>query len=64
MFPDLWQILDGKLKDITEQGKEEIKESDSLSLDKVKIIFNSPILDINTPTGLLKTIFFYNALFL
>lgn len=64
MFPDLWQILDGKLKDITEQGKGEIKGSDSLSLDEVKLIFNSPILDINTPTGLLKTIFFYNALFL
>ncbi|CAB5388505.1 unnamed protein product [Rhizophagus irregularis] len=64
MFPSLWQILDGKLKDITEQGKGEIKGSDSLSLDEVKLMFNSPILSTDTPTGLLKTVFFYNALFL
>ncbi|PKK58357.1 hypothetical protein RhiirC2_796444 [Rhizophagus irregularis] len=51
MFPSLWQILDGKLKDITEQGKGEIKGSDSLSLDEVKLMFNSPILSTDTPTA-------------
>ncbi|CAG8774891.1 3519_t:CDS:2, partial [Rhizophagus irregularis] len=58
------QILDGKLKDIAEQGKAEVCGSDSLSLDKVKLIFNLPILNIENPTGLLKTVFFYNVLFL
>ncbi|GBB94072.1 hypothetical protein RclHR1_22890001 [Rhizophagus clarus] len=64
MFSDLWQILDGKLKDIAEQEKGEISGSDSLFLDEVKLIFNSSILNIDTPIGLLKTVFFYNALFL
>ncbi|CAB4494787.1 unnamed protein product [Rhizophagus irregularis] len=51
MFPDLWQILDGKLKDIAKQGKAEVCGSDSLSLDEVKLIFNSPILNIESPTA-------------
>ncbi|GBB89652.1 hypothetical protein RclHR1_16400004 [Rhizophagus clarus] len=58
MFSDLWQMLDGKLKDIAEQEKREISESDLLSLDEVKLIFNSSILNIDTPIGLLKTVFF------
>ena len=64
MFSDLWQILNSKLKDIAEQKKAEVCGSDLLSLDKVKLIFNSPILNIENSTGLLKTVFFYNALFL
>jgi hypothetical protein len=64
MFSDLWQILDGKFKNVVKQEKAEVCGSDSLSLNEVKLIFNSSILNIKNPTGLLKTVFFIMHYFL
>ncbi|GBB86589.1 hypothetical protein RclHR1_00130030 [Rhizophagus clarus] len=63
-FPDLHLILDGKLKELAELGKGVKNGSSPLTIEECQQILQSPILTQETPSGLLKRIFFYNALFL
>ncbi|GBC54469.2 hypothetical protein GLOIN_2v1478488 [Rhizophagus irregularis DAOM 181602=DAOM 197198] len=63
-FPILYDVLDGKMKHVAEQGKANVQGADGLSVEECKKILYSPVLNIDTPTGLLKKVFFLNALFL
>jgi hypothetical protein len=63
-FPMLYDVLDGKMKHVAEQGKANVQGADALSVEECKKILYSPVLNIDTPTGLLKKVFFLNALFL
>ncbi|GBC40240.2 hypothetical protein GLOIN_2v1478488 [Rhizophagus irregularis DAOM 181602=DAOM 197198] len=57
-------FTDGKMKHVAEQGKANVQGADGLSVEECKKILYSPVLNIDTPTGLLKKVFFLNALFL
>ncbi|RGB36747.1 hypothetical protein C1646_782911 [Rhizophagus diaphanus] len=63
-FPDLYIIVDGKIKSLQDAGKGETKKSDGLEYEEVQIMFASPILSRETPQGLLKRIFLYNSILL
>ncbi|GES91206.1 hypothetical protein GLOIN_2v1779027 [Rhizophagus clarus] len=63
-FPDLHLILDGKLKELAELGKSVKNGSSPLTIEECQQILQSPIITRETPSKLLKRIFFYNALFL
>jgi len=63
-FPDLYLIIDGKIKSLQDAGKGETKKSDGLEYEEVQIMFASPILSCETPQGLLKRIFLYNSILL
>lgn len=63
-FSILYDILDGKMKHVAEQKKANVQGIDVLSVKRYKKILYSLALNIDTPTGLLKKVFFLNALFL
>jgi hypothetical protein len=63
-FPDLYLIIDGKLKSLQDAGKGEIKKSDGLEYEEIQAMFASPVLSRETPQGLLKRIFLYNSILL
>ncbi|CAG8790065.1 2860_t:CDS:1, partial [Acaulospora morrowiae] len=64
IFSDLWAILNGKFRELSELGYGEIKGSDALTLEEVKIILNNSTTSKESPRGLLHRIFFYNAILL
>ncbi|CAB4421260.1 unnamed protein product [Rhizophagus irregularis] len=63
-FPDLYLIIDGKIKSLQDASKGKIKKSDGLEYEEVQIMFASPILLRKIPQKLLKRIFLYNFILL
>ncbi|CAG8555067.1 6713_t:CDS:2 [Funneliformis mosseae] len=63
-FSILWEVLNGKLKFLSDLGFSDAKGADVLSIDEILTIFNHKILDSTTPERLLYQIYFYNALLL
>jgi hypothetical protein len=63
-FSDLHLILNGKLKELAKVSKGIKKGSSALTIEECQQILQSSILTRETPLGLLKRNFFYNAIFL
>ncbi|CAG8779205.1 2260_t:CDS:2, partial [Racocetra fulgida] len=63
-FPNLWEILDGKIKDLSEKGYSETNGSDLLSIEEIQQILQHEATLKDTLNGLLNWVFFYNAIFL
>ncbi|CAG8550641.1 733_t:CDS:2, partial [Gigaspora rosea] len=61
-FSSLWEILDGKTRDLTEKDYGKTNGSDSLSFEKIQYILKHEATSRNTPSGLLNRVFFYNAI--
>ncbi|CAG8749716.1 21584_t:CDS:2, partial [Rhizophagus irregularis] len=53
-FKSLHKTLDGRMKSIADQGKNNRKQSDPLEIDEIKFILNSPVTKTDTPKGLLR----------
>ncbi|GES95582.1 zinc finger MYM-type protein 2-like [Rhizophagus clarus] len=58
----LHRTLDGRMKSIADQGKNNRKQSDLLKIDEIKFILNSPVTKTDTPKGLLQRVWIWLTL--
>jgi hypothetical protein len=63
-FPQLHKLLEGKVRYLSEKGLGETKGSKGLNLEEIRKILNHSSTFIGHPWGLLKRVFFCNAIFL
>jgi hypothetical protein len=63
-FYKLWQIINGKYKQLVRQGLGEKRGASPLTEVEVAEILAHPLLDTSTPEGLLYRVFFRNAILL
>jgi len=63
-FRVIKQVVDGKIRFLSNNGKGETKGSDSLEADEITQILNHRLLDGSTPERLLRRVFFINAIYL
>jgi len=63
-FSTLWEVVNGKLKFLSDLGLNDAKGADALSIDEILTILNHKTLDGSTPERLLYRIYFYNAFLL
>ncbi|GBB97512.1 hypothetical protein RclHR1_00030069 [Rhizophagus clarus] len=61
-FKSLHRTLDGRMKSIADQGKNNRKQSDLLKIDEIKFILNSPVTKTDTPKGLLQRVWIWLTL--
>ncbi|CAG8803362.1 5891_t:CDS:1, partial [Racocetra persica] len=61
-FPNLYDVVNGKMKDLQEKGLGEKEGSVALTAQQVKDILDDEFLDPNTPEGLLYQGFFRNLM--
>ncbi len=64
IFTTLWEVVNGKLKFLSDLGLNDAKDADALSMDEILTILNHKTLDSSTPERLLYRIYFYIALLL
>ncbi|CAG8833899.1 33329_t:CDS:2, partial [Racocetra persica] len=60
--PDLWRILNGKIKMLSASGYRESNRSDTLTIDEVQQILSHSQISKHNPKGLLNRVFFFNVL--
>ena len=63
-FKGIREVVDGKIRFLSNNGKGETKGSDSLEADEITQILNHKLLDGSTPERLLRRVFFINAIYL
>jgi len=63
-FPTFWEVINGKIKFLSDLGLNDAKGADALTTDEISTIFNHKILDGTTPERLLYHVYFYNAILL
>ncbi|GES99854.1 zinc finger MYM-type protein 2 [Rhizophagus clarus] len=63
-FKGIREVVDGKIRYLSNNGKGETKGSDSLEVDEITQILNHKLLDGSTPERLLRRVFFINAIYL
>jgi integrase len=61
-FKSLHRTLEGRMKSIADQGKNNRKQSDPLEIDEIKFILNSPVTKTDTPKGLLRRVWIWLTL--
>jgi hypothetical protein len=64
MFPTFWEVINGKIKFLSDLGHNDAKGANALSIDEISTILNHKMLDGSTPERLLYRVYFYNAIFL
>ncbi|CAB4443730.1 unnamed protein product [Rhizophagus irregularis] len=63
-FPTFWEVINGKIKFLSDLGLNDAKGADALTTDEISTILNHKILDGTTPERLLYRVYFYNAILL
>ncbi|CAG8850319.1 14380_t:CDS:1, partial [Racocetra persica] len=61
-FLNLYDVVNGKIKDLQEKGLGKKEDSVALTAQQVKDILDDEFLDPNTPEGLLYLVFFRNSM--
>ncbi|CAG8749185.1 975_t:CDS:1, partial [Funneliformis caledonium] len=64
VYYKLWQVFNGKVKNLANQGLAEHTGSIGFTEEEILHIMNHPIMTGDTPTGLLYWVFFFNAILL
>ncbi|CAB5394802.1 unnamed protein product [Rhizophagus irregularis] len=63
-FKAIKEVVDGKIRFLSKNGKGETKGADSLKANEITQILNHRLLDGTTPERLLRRVFFINAIYL
>ena len=64
IFPTFWEVINGKLKFLSDLELNDAKGADALTMNEISTILNHKLLDGSTPERLLYRIYFYNAILL